>query len=101
MKGRVIAPNLKVMVAEGKIDMDQANHYQLLANRTARKHGYGTATFVVIGSQDRILATTSYGYRKQTTGEYVPKKYLQNFGWKNTYYQHAECDVEVKFCKEM
>ena len=29
------------------------------------------------------------GYRKNTTDQYVPNAYLYNFGWKNTYYQHA------------
>lgn len=35
------------------------------------------------------------GYRKNTTGEYVPNSYLNNFGWKNTYYQHASLYITI------
>ena len=65
------------------------------ANQTARKKGWNKATEIQVGSETRIVKTTRYGYRKNTTGEYVPKKYLANFGWKNTYYQSAECVVQV------
>lgn len=68
---------------------------QRLANSIARKHGHGRATSIVVGSENRVVSSTPCGYRKKTTGEYVPKKYLANFGWKNTYYQHAECVVEI------
>ncbi len=70
------------------------------ANSIAREHGHGIATEIKIGRQDRIIDYTIYGYRKKTTGEYVPKAYLRNFGWKNTYYQHAKCVVEVN-CRFM
>lgn len=36
-----------------------------------------------------------YGYRKITTGEYVPNIYRYRFGWKNTYYQHACLTVTI------
>lgn len=64
---------------------------QKLANSIARKSGYGSATEVIFGNckEPKIIERVSYGYRKITTGEYVPKKYLAHFGWKNTYYQHA------------
>jgi len=64
---------------------------QKLANSIARKSGYGLATEVIFGNckEPKIIERVQYGYRKITTGEYVPKKYLANFGWKNTYYQHA------------
>ena len=65
------------------------------ANIIARKHRWGRATEVIYGSDNRIVDTQSYGYRKWTTGEYVPNAYRNNFGWKNTYYQHAVCVVEI------
>lgn len=68
---------------------------QQFANSVARRNGHGRATKVVIGDKTKIVDWTSYGYRKYTTGEYVPNKYLANFGWKNTYYQNAECTVMV------
>ena len=65
------------------------------ANQIARQHGYLRATNITRGTQDRFIKTTAFGYRKCSDGQYVPKAYLNNFGWKNTYYQHAECFVEV------
>ena len=69
---------------------------QRKANAVARKCGYGTATSIVLGIQNQVLSHTSYGYRKYTTGEYVPNKYRSNFGWKNTYYQAAKTVVEIR-----
>jgi hypothetical protein len=69
--------------------------HQLRANRVARQNGWGRATEVILGTQDRILRTCDYGYRKNTTNEYVSAAYRANFGWKNTYYCHAECVVEI------
>ena len=66
---------------------------QKRANSIARKEGYGTATTIVYGDEDKVVSHTPYGYRKYTTGEYVPNSYLCNFGWKNTYYQHAKTTV--------
>lgn len=68
---------------------------QKRANIIARQHGHGRATTVILGRCNRILDYTRYGYRKYTTGEYVPNAYLSNFGWKNTYYQAAITIVEI------
>lgn len=65
------------------------------ANKIARQNGYGTATEVVFGNKDRVVSHTKYGYRKYSTGQYVPNAYRAKFGWKNTYYQNAETIVEV------
>jgi hypothetical protein len=40
------------------------------ANRIARKNGYGHATAVEIGAEDKVISHTRFGYRKYTTGEY-------------------------------
>jgi len=69
---------------------------QRKANVIARTAGYGTATEIVFGDEDKVVSHTSYGYRKNTTGEYVPNSYRSNFGWKNTYYQHAATVVMLK-----
>jgi len=69
---------------------------QRIANSVARRHGYGRATKITLVpglSAPAIGETTRYGYRKRTTGEYVPNAYRNNYGWKNTYYQAAECEV--------
>jgi hypothetical protein len=42
-----------------------------------------------------IEKLVSYGYRKYSTGQYVPKKYLSHFGWKNTYYQKAITEISI------
>lgn len=68
---------------------------QSFANALARKHGYGFATQIILGEKNEVVQHTSFGYRKYTTGEYVANAYLANFGWKNTYYQHAETVVSV------
>lgn len=65
------------------------------ANVVARRHGHGKATKIILGNTNRVVDHTPYGYRKYTTGQYVPKAYLSKFGWKNTYYQSAETIVEV------
>ncbi len=59
------------------------------ANQIARAAGYGRATAIEFGRENKIVKRQSPGYRKYSTGEYVAKAYLANFGWKNTYYQHA------------
>lgn len=66
---------------------------QRYANRIARKAGYNKATALIFGDRDCIAHRTRPGYRKHTTGEYVPTAYLRNFGWKNTYYQLAHTVV--------
>jgi hypothetical protein len=64
-------------------------------NQVARKYGYGKATDIVFGEEEKLVSSVSYGYRKYSTGEYVSKAYLRNFGWKNTYYQEAKCVVMI------
>jgi hypothetical protein len=70
---------------------------QKLANSIAREHGHGTATTIIICEigKPRIGQTTRYGWRKNTTGEYVPQSYRSNFGWKNTFYQSAAAEVII------
>ena len=71
---------------------------QRAANVAARKAGFGWATDVRVNpeiTEARVVAHTPYGYRKNTTGQYVPTSYRSNFGWKNTYYQNAETVVEI------
>lgn len=70
--------------------------YQKKANAIARKAGYGRATKIVLGDEDRIIERTCPGYRKNTTDEYVSNAYRSNFGWKNTYYQAAKTIVMIK-----
>ena len=78
------------------MNLVQERLYQRRANQIARRFGYLKATSIVLGDEDKIVDRTPPGYRKKTTGEYVSNKYLNNFGWKNTYYQHAETVVMVK-----
>ena len=71
---------------------------QTLGNAIARRAGYGTATGIKIDRRLKpgtgyVAEHVAYGYRKNTTDEYVPNIYRANFGWKNTYYQHAETIV--------
>lgn len=66
------------------------------ANAIARKYGYGRATEIVISDKNDIIDAIAPGWRKKTTGEYVPNSYLRKFGWKNTFYQHMECWISVK-----
>ncbi len=71
---------------------------QKTANRVARAARCGRATTIILSAdckEPRVVSHTPYGYRKRTTGEYVPNRYLANFGWKNTYYQNAETVVEL------
>ena len=69
---------------------------QRLANSVARKHGHSIATKITFDPTRKkhgVGDCIQCGYRKNTTGEYVPSAYRANFGWKNTYYQHAQCEV--------
>ena len=66
------------------------------ANAFARRVGRGSATSITFGDEDKFLGYTRCGYRKTTTGEYVSNAYRAKFGWKNTYYQHAECDIQLR-----
>lgn len=69
---------------------------QKIANSIARRNGYGKATKIIFDpavTAPCVVHRLDPGYRKYTTGQYVPKKYLSNFGWKNTFYQHAETTI--------
>lgn len=80
----------------GKTDtMTVTPKQQRRANIIARANGYGRATTVTIGVTNEVTDHTPYGYRKKTTGQYVPNAYLNNFGWKNTYYQAALTEVTI------
>ena len=68
---------------------------QFRANQIARRNGWGKATLVVYGPPQGVIRHVEYGYRKRTTGQYVPKAYISNFGWKNTFYQCAETVVSI------
>lgn len=75
---------------------------QQWANSIARGYGRGKATeFTVVLGGDRVKVKENRrpGYRKNTTGEYVPHAYLSNFGWKNTFYQHAVFEIEIPFSR--
>ena len=72
------------------------NNIQKIANSIARKNGFGKADEIIFDdtiTEGYVKEHVRYGYRKYTTGEYVPNKYRANFGWKNTYYQHAHTVV--------
>jgi len=84
--------------------MKETGHYpdiQTFANAAARHFGCGRADHIIVcemenpKSRSKLVNHVSYGYRKYTTGEYVPNKYLANFGWKNTYYQCAVTTIGV------
>lgn len=68
---------------------------QTTANREARKNGNSVATKIIEGAETGVISAISYGYRKNTTDEYVPNSYMNKFGWKNCYYQHAEVIVAI------
>lgn len=74
-------------------------HVRKMANIVARQAGFGSATTILCPTTGpiapRVIHHTPYGYRKNTTGEYVPNRYRANFGWKNTYYQRAETVVAI------
>lgn len=78
--------------------MEITNSQKTYANAIARKNGCGRATEIRINpniTEGRVVGHTRYGYRKYTTGAYIPNAYRANFGWKNTYYQNAETIVEI------
>jgi len=72
---------------------------QTIANSFARKHHFFKATTILFGNikEPKIIDWTPCGYRKCSNHQYVPKAYLRNFGWKNTYYQHALTTVVLPF----
>ena len=76
----------------------QYKNLKQAANAFVRTYFPGSISTELTVSLDEtptIVRSVSPGYRKKTTNEYVPKKYLSNFGWKNTYYQHAVNEVLV------
>jgi hypothetical protein len=73
--------------------MTSEQELQKMANKVARQHGCGKADRILWGDRTTVIEHVRCGYRKYTTGEYVPQAYLNNFGWKNTYYQHAHTTV--------
>jgi len=70
-----------------------------MANSVARKFGHNTATTILFGNvkEPKVIDKTPCGYRKCSNHQYVPKAYLRNFGWKNTYYQHALTTVLLPY----
>lgn len=81
--------------------MTEEMYLKKLANSIARKHGCGSASSYKFGLTDGIISHTRYGYRKKSTGQYVPNAYRSKFGWKNTYYQHAETVVQLSFVHKL
>lgn len=80
-----------------ELKQEVTREIQRRANSIARKEGCGWATTITFdpAQPEGVVEHTSFGYRKKTTGEYVPNAYLRNFGWKNTYYQRAETVVNL------
>lgn len=66
------------------------------ANKIAREGGAWKATRIVFGDVEKVVSHVRPGYRKKTTGEYVPNAYGNKFGWHNTYYQQAETVVQLR-----
>lgn len=71
-----------------------------IANTIARRAGYGLGDIIVVGDKNCVISHVRYGYRKITTKQYVPNKYLANFGWKNTFYQNAITTVMLRDPRE-
>lgn len=63
----------------------------------ARAKGFHTYTSIRYDRTrpEGVEISARTGYRKRTTGQYVPNKYLANFGWKNTFYQAAICVINL------
>ena len=73
---------------------------QKLGNIIARKNGCGKDTIIIVDKRfkkgnGKVDEHIPFGFRKITTDEYVPNNYRKNFGWKNTYYQHAITTVRL------
>ena len=68
-----------------------------MANAFARDNSWNTATTLTVSEYGnfQLGETKNFGHRKKSNGQYVPNSYLSNFGWKNTYYQHAVCEVKI------
>ena len=70
---------------------------QQVANSIARKNGANIATNIIFADIPEGIVTkhVKYGYFKNTTGERVPNAYRRKFGWKNTHYGAAVCEVTL------
>jgi hypothetical protein len=77
-----------------------SNMLSLAANRFAKKHGYGKTTLIDIrkDSQCKVIKTVPFGYVKDSTGEYVPKSYVNKCYGKGVSYVSAEfkCQIGIK-----
>ena len=68
------------------------------ANAWIRSENKGSiATDLKVGSSETPILGKDLdcGFRKKTTGEYVPNAYMNNFGWKNCYYQPSVREVFI------
>ena len=70
---------------------------QQIANAIARKSGANIATSIIFADTPEGIVTNHVkpGYFKNTTGERVPNAYRRKFGWKNTHYGAAVCEVTL------
>ena len=70
---------------------------QQIANSIARKNGASIATSIIFADipQGKVTNRVEFGYFKHTTGERVSNAYRRNFGWKNTSYRPAACEVTL------
>lgn len=77
------------------VSKERKQSVEYIANCVARRHGHNVATRITYADvpEPTLGKTTGYGYVKNTTGEYVFNAYRRNFGWKNTHYQAATCEV--------
>ncbi len=68
-----------------------------LANSCARRHGAGKATEITFADvpEPTFVNHTRCGYRKKTTGEYVPRAYVMKSQGGGVYYQHAETTIAM------
>jgi len=65
------------------------------ANIMAMTKNMGKATKITKGKKLEVISCIQFGYCKKSDGSYVSNAYRDHFGWKNTYYQPAECVVSV------
>lgn len=68
---------------------------QQKANSIARNAGYGRATKIIYGPEDKVVEGENYCYR--THGGTIinhPSAYAEK-GWSNMVYWHAHCTVQL------
>ena len=70
---------------------------QQIANSVARKNGANIATSIIFANipEGKVTNHVKFGFYKNTTGERVPNAYRRKFGWKNTHYKAAICEVTL------